>query len=69
MAGPGFEARQLDPRVHIFSTAMALNHTMNEALWEHREEPLRLLSVGVQDVFKEELMFSSARKGWDTCVG
>lgn len=52
----------------IFSTAMVLNQTINEAFWEHREE-LRLLSVGIQSVFKEKLMFSSARKGWGTYVG
>lgn len=34
-----------------------------------QRRPPRLLSVGIQNVFKEKLMFSSARKGWDTRAG
>ena len=30
-------SQQLDPRV-LFSTAMVLNQTINEALWDHRED-------------------------------
>ena len=60
-------SQQLDPRCYILNCHGTKPNYKLSLLGAQRTP--RLLSVGIQSVFKEKLMFSSARKGWGTYVG